>query len=302
MATPHAKPWLCVQDQLRKLAGYGLVIADTATATQFLEHINYYRFSGYGLAFEQSRHVFLPGTTFEAVRQAYEFDRALRDLVTEALEIIELDLRTTIAYWYGKTYQTFGHRLARNFHDRSAHRQWIKKLRDETRRSREAFVNHHRVKYAEFPDLPIWVATEIMSFGSLSRMYANLIKTDQKPIAARYHLQPLTLASWIHHLVYVRNLCAHHSRLWDLAWDIKPEFPPGKVWQPPSVPSNARLFASLLIQNAILRCCPAERRFAAEWRRRVEELLTRSLPTVPKVGDRMDLPTDWLQHPLWATV
>ena len=301
MPAPHAKPWLPLPDQLQRLKTYGLVISDETTAVEFLEHINYYRFGGYGLAFEASRHVYLPGTTFEAIRHAYEFDRALRDLVTEALEVVELDLRTTVAYWYGKSYGAFGHCLARNCHDRTAHRQWIKKLRDETRRSREAFITHHRVRYAQFPDLPIWVATEIMSFGSLSRMYANLIKADQKPIAARYRLQPLTLGSWIHHLVYVRNLCAHHARLWDRVWDIKPEFPAGKAWQAPSVPSNARLFASLLIQNTLLRHCPAEQAFFAEWRRRVEDLLSNSAPSAPMAHERMDLPPDWHQHPLWKT-
>jgi len=52
---------------------------DEEAAGGFLRHINYYRFSGYGLAFEQSRHQFILGTTFGQIRDTYEFDRALRD-------------------------------------------------------------------------------------------------------------------------------------------------------------------------------------------------------------------------------
>jgi len=83
-----AKPWLSCLDQVALLQSRGLVIRDPAAAAHFLSHVNYYRFSGYCLAFEQARHHFLPGVTFEQVRASYDFDRVLRDLVTEALELI----------------------------------------------------------------------------------------------------------------------------------------------------------------------------------------------------------------------
>ncbi len=299
MAKQHDKPWLSHHDQLRKLKSYGLIIDDEVAAIQFLEHINYYRFSGYGLAFESGRHVYLPGTTFESIRAAYEFDRALRDLLTEALEIVELDLRTTIAYRYSKTYGAFGHVSAKNHYDALSHEAWIKNLRKETGRSKEVFINHHRAKYAQYPDIPIWVATEIMSFGSLSRMYANLLKVDQKSIVMRYRLQPRTLASWIHHLVYVRNLCAHHARLWDRIWDIKPELPAGAAWQKPLVPGNMRLFATLLIQNILMRYCSAELSFTSAWRMRVERLM-RNPPDAKNALARMGLPEGWFKHPHWC--
>jgi len=142
-----------------------------------------------------------------------EFDRALRDLFTESLELIELDLRTVIAYPFGETYGPFGHTHPSHFYIRTEYPDWLVKLRGEAKRSRELFIDHDKVTYQEFPDLPIWVATEVMSFGALSRLLPAMAKSDRKRIASRYRLQPLTLASGVHHLVYVRNLCAHHSRL-----------------------------------------------------------------------------------------
>ena len=301
MSIPCPKQWLSVPDQLKKLQDRGLVIADPAAATELLRHINYYCFTGYGLVFEQSRHVYLPGTTFEQVRLAYEFDRAMRDLFTESIELIELDLRTTIAHTFGETYGAFGHTDARNFYNQTEHPDWLAKLRTETKRSREVFIAHYKKTYQEYPDLPIWVATEVMSFGALSRMLEGLDKPDQKRISARYGLQPLTLASCVHHLVYVRNLCAHHSRLWDRDWAIKPDLPAGKLWAPPVLPDNTQLFASLLIQSTLLRHIPAEQNFTRDWRQRVQRLIGTQLPACPDPLKKMGLTTDWQVHPIWHT-
>ena len=103
------KPWLSCPDQVALLQSRGLTVRDSAAAAEFLSHVNYYRFSGYCLAFETTRHTFLPGVTFEQVRESYDFDRVLRDLVTEALELIEVDLRAAIAHHFGQRHGAFGH-------------------------------------------------------------------------------------------------------------------------------------------------------------------------------------------------
>ena len=307
MPVPYKKPWLSIHGQIQKLKDYGLSIRDETTAGLFLQHINYYRFSGYALAFETSRHVFIPGTTFEQIRLAYEFDRALRDLVTESLEVIELDLRTAVAHTFSQTHGPFGHTDASKFmpvfdspRREYTHTDWLERVREEVRRSRSLFIDHFKTHYQEYPDLPIWETTEIMSFGALSRMYRGMNKPDQKRVSARYGIQPMTLGSWILHLVYVRNLCAHHARLWDCLWAIKPDLPVGNNWMPPLLPGNGRLFTTLLIQNVLLRQCAAEKNFTAGWRLRVEQLITNLTPAAPDAAQRMGLPSDWKKHPLWS--
>lgn len=295
----YQKAWLSFEDQAALLETRGLFIADRPRAVQVLSHINYYRFSGYCLAFEANRHQFLPGTTFEQVEHAYLFDRSLRDVITEALEVIELDLRTLIAFTFGKTYGPFGHTLAPNFHClQQRHQDWRGKLHEEARRSSELFVTHFKNHYAEFPDLPVWIVTEVMSFGGLSQMFSNMHRKDQKPVAVRYGLQPDTLESWMHHMVYVRNLCAHHSRIWDRVWSIKPTLPYGSAWKPPYVPSNSQLLATLLLLNHLLTRCPSNSAFASEWRARINELLAQP-PACPQPLDRMGLTPKWPQHSLW---
>lgn len=107
---PYKKPWLSFRDQVSRLQSRGLIVSDVQAAMDFLRHVNYYRFSGFCLAFESSRHQFSDGVTFEQVRTAYQFDRVVRDIVTEALEVVELDFRTAVAHHFGQKYGAFGHK------------------------------------------------------------------------------------------------------------------------------------------------------------------------------------------------
>lgn len=285
-------------------------MTDRSSAEAFLSHVNYYRLSGYALAFERDRHVFIQGTTFEQVRAAYEFDRVLRDLVTEALEVVELDARTAVAYHFGKCYGAFGHIDPNRFfvprpsrhetrkHDFN-HSKWLENIRHEATRSTERFIEHYKQTYSGFPALPVWMVTEVMSFGSLSRMYQGMHDRDRRAVAHRYGVQSTFLASWLHHLVYVRNVCAHHSRLWDRVWAIKPDVPPFPPWSAPLLPGNDQLFVSLLILRRMLRRCPAIAPFDTEWKSRIEALLAEP-PAASTPLQRMGLTVHWKDHPLWV--
>jgi abortive infection bacteriophage resistance protein len=295
---PYTKPWLSYSDQLDRLIARGLVVADRRRAEAFLAHVNYYRFSGYCLAFEAKRHAFKDGCTFEDVRAAYEFDLGLRDTVTDALEILEVDIRATIAHEFGKSFGAFGHMDPASFFWRFRHSDWLESIRIEAERSKETFVEHFKARYAEFPDLPIWIATETMSFGAVSKMFQGMNRDDQKPIAKRYGIQSSDLVSALHHLVYVRNLCAHHSRLWDREWAIKPALPKGNAWQPPLLPRGDRLFASLLLQYHLLKGCSGVRPEVQAWREQVFEQLDQPPPVVDAHA-RMGMPTTWRNNPVW---
>jgi abortive infection bacteriophage resistance protein len=296
---PFAKPWLNWSDQLAILRARGLVVTDPAAAEAFLSHVNYYRLSGYCLAFEQSRHVFLPGTTFEQVRAVYDFDWTLRDLITEAAEIVEVDVRTAVAYHFGQQYGAFGHTTKANFDPGCRHHDWLQKLHEEATRSSELFVKHFEQTYIEFPALPIWMATEVMSFGSLSLMYKGMLRKDQHVIARRYGLHHSVLPSWLHHIVYVRNTCAHHSRLWDRSWQVRPVAPKDRAWASVQPPNNNTLFITLLLLRHLLTRCSATAPFATQWKGRIEQHLA-ALPPAPNPSARMGLPQGWITHPLWT--
>jgi len=282
------------------------------SAEQFLAHVNYYRFAGYCLAFELpgSRHKFAPGTTFAQLQASYGFDFALRDQVSEALEVIEIDLRTTVAHHFGQKYLAFGHVDPAHFHRRPSgrgkdprptfqHAEWLTHARDEVQRSKEQFVDHFRRTYSEAVnhDLPIWVLSEVMSFGCVSKMIAGMRSDDQKVIGSRYGLQNQTLCSWVQHLSITRNICAHHGRLWDRLWTTRAQLPAGNTWRPPHLVNNERITMTLLVLYQMLKRIPAMIDWAARWQVRLRQLSAK-LPTTP-LTPRLGFTDAWFANPIW---
>ncbi len=297
--TSYTKPWLSCQDQLRLLASRGLAIGDADRAATTLSHLEYYRFSGYCLAFEVSRHEFAPGVSFDDVYSAYEFDRGLRRLLTEALEWIEIDFRTVLAHEFAQRHGPFGHRKATLFAAGFDHALWIERARETARRSSEVFVTHYRGKYQEFPDLPIWALVEILSFGSVSKLFKGMLRDDQRPVGRRYARQPSDLSSWLHHLSYMRNSCAHYARVWDRVHPIAPKRPAGNAWSTRQIPQNNRVFMTLLVLASLLSRVDALAVCRSSWARRVERHISDSTPRVQHAWSQMGIPSDWTDHPEW---
>lgn len=301
---PYTKSWLSPEDQASLLASRGLCIEDAEVAVALLEHLSYYRLSGYCVAFEYQRHRFVPEATLSHVDSAHTFDVSLRELFDRALEIVEIDLRARVASHFGRKYQAFGHCTPSSFHTPanrrgvSWHSQWLERVQKEASRSKEVFVVHFARTYREFPDLPIWMLTEVMSFGLLSRMFAGMHRQDQRAIARCYGLQPRFLQTWLHHFVYVRNICAHHGRLWDRVWSVKAQLPPHSAWQAPRIVANQKPYTTLLMLAHMVTRVNVRRGSVDAWRRDVSELL-HELPVAPAAAERLGLPPGWTSSEVW---
>lgn len=316
---PFTKPWLSIDDQLAKLESRGLVVDNRPEALRKLRYINYYRFTGYALPFqtrtpETNERVFTPGTTFDDVWSLCIFDRDLRDLCSEALEMIEISLRSSIAHCFAEAHGAFGHTEPTNFDvgfsrkrpsvtsktdlRNSPYSNWRNTLLQETNRSSEIFVKHFEQTYTEYPNLPIWVVSEICSFGTLSRMYSNMLNLDQGKVASQYGLQYIVLSSWMHVLTYARNICAHHSRLWDKTLQISPSLPLRKNWQKMKGREKT-LFVMILMINWMLAhdsIDPADRQ---RWKSRIEKLMDGFATTAPNLFHLTGFTLGWKKNPLW---
>ena len=98
------------------------------------------------------------------------------------------------------------------------------KYRGLVSRSKEDFVRHYHDTHGE--ELPVWVAVEVMDFGALSQLFSMLNVNDQSEIARRYGVNDWKVfASWLFSLSYLRNLVAHHSRVWNRNITSKPKLP-----------------------------------------------------------------------------
>lgn len=142
---PFTKPPKTFAEQVDKLREHGLLIPDLAKAEFYLSHLNYYRFAAYCLPFEQDHatHQFHAGTSFDDVLNLYIFDRELRLLLLDAIERIEVSLRTQMAYHLSHRYNTAHPHLRPDlFYNADKYQVSIQKLTDEVNNSREEFIQH----------------------------------------------------------------------------------------------------------------------------------------------------------------
>lgn len=295
---PFTKPATTFAQQIDLLRGRGMIIADPVKAEFYLSHLNYYRLGAYWLPFEanHSTHTFQPGTRFEDVLDLYIFDRELRLLVMDVIERVEVSVRTQWAYQLAHhhgAHACLDPNLVSNWSE------WIKdskSLQDSVHRSRETFIQHLRNNYHE-PLPPTWALCEVMSLGQLSRCFGNLApKATRRAIALPYSLDDDVLESWLHHLTFVRNICAHHSRLWNRELTITPQLPRSKphALVPEFVPGSRRLYNTLVILVHMMDAMAP----GHHWRKRLKDLLAAHHVNLTA----MDFPADWAARAIWQEV
>ena len=216
------KPALSYEEQARRMRDRGLAIDDMDEAVTWLSDTNYYRLRGYWITLERDGR-FLPGTTLDDIREIYRFDRELRLWLWHAIGPIEIKARTSFAYHLGRACGPLAHRTPGLFSDGRAHARSMNGYAKELARAERdgvPCVVHNLRKYG---DLPVWAAVEIMSMGTVSQLYGNLSDraaypdgtTVARAIARDFGIKPFLLKSWLRHLTYVRNLCGHHSRIYN---------------------------------------------------------------------------------------
>lgn len=225
--TSYTKTALSYAEQLRQLKNRGLIIEDEPKALHLLEVISYYRMSGYWypLLADKQNHRFKPNSSFETAFNIYKFDRELRLLVLRELEKIEVAVRAKMIYVLSHSISPFWYLDSANFSNSVKHADTLSKIVIEYSRSDEEFVKAFKTKYSDTMP-PSWMMFEVSSFGTLSSLYSCLKPSRDKRIIAQYFgLADKVLSSWLHSIVYLRNTCAHHARLWNREMQIQPIIP-----------------------------------------------------------------------------
>lgn len=233
MKLQFTKNHLSYEEQAKLLQSRNLIISNFDFAIKKLSHLNYYRLSAYFYPFFEQKDSFKNETTFENVLQLYYFDKELRYLIFYAIEKIEVYIRTQISFSISKNRGVFGYADKEIFHDVSKHTDLLKSIKTETTRSKEIFVKEFYDKYDE-EYLPVWAMVEIVSFNTLSKIFANLKESYRSQIVKELKIKPFVFQRWLHTLTYIRNICAHHSRLWNKILAIEP-----------MIPKNQKIFQSL---------------------------------------------------------
>lgn len=297
----YQKPPRTFADQADQLLERGLS-ADRDTLISRLRAVNYYRLSAYWFTFRDASapdERLLPGTTLETVWRRYVFDRHLRLLTMDAIERVEVAIRTELVNRFTLKYGAFGHLDRANLPGLSVedHRFMMERIHTEQRKSREEFVRHYESKYTSETELPLWMAVELMTFGTLYTLFRGLPSRLKKRVAATYGIHAPVLASWLRTLNMVRNVCAHHSRLWNRDIDARPLIPDAKhdpAWNAPVAIIPDRMFGTLTVLYYLLKQVAPQ----SAWKQRFKDLLA-AYPDVPLKF--MGFPVNWEQSPIWAT-
>lgn len=308
------KPWLDFPAQVALLQKRGLWVEDEKRAQWYLRRIGYYRLSGYFHVLRQwdkERQIlldnFVAGSDFETVLSLYLFDKKLRLLALDALERIEMAVRVDMVHILG-AYEPLAHTKAEYLHGnfskriqkdgKTKHEAWLaryKVLEQKAHKRRLEFVAHNLSKYG---CLPVWAASCLWDFGSMSRLYEGMKYADKNQIALKYGAgNGDILAQWLAGLNEIRNISAHHDRLWNanisrMAAPIRKDI----FWQ--QLDQTRPFFYFCLMQLMMKVLCPQSR-----WSERFSALLA-EFPERDGYGGKMSLSRfglvpNWREWDLW---
>ena len=303
MTDHYDKPFLKIEKQINQLRDRGMVIGDKELARQWLLKVSYYRLSPYWKIFEvvpdkEGEHAFMKGSvSFEDVVSLYEFDCRLRQLVWSAMERIEVAIRGSWAYHSAMNLGPQGYQLPEHYKLRDQFEKNRKTLANNYQHSRSEIAGFFRSKYRKLEELPVWMAAELNSFGELAHWIVNL---DNDKLIKRM-LDPLGLnlnnfESVLDRLQEIRNVCAHHDRLWNRRFKTILHNEDLKHLERCIMKSDPdRLHNLLVLLDYLLKKTPGE----LEWRSRIISL-------IDECGQaeewRMGFPDDWRSERFWESV
>ncbi len=227
----YQRPSITPKEAVRRLCAKGLIISDPVAAEKFICFVGYFRLRGFCLPFMQTAppgflhgsRIFHQGVHWDDVTAAYECDRQLRSLVFQQIERIEIAFRAVFVdhmagkygpHWYADIQNGFVNKAL-------DHMDWLIDAMKEIKRSGEHALKSYFKNYKKPAAPPVWYAAESITFSKWSMLYKALSQ-DTGAIAKPFGVPPDVLSSWAHTLSVLRNMCAHHSRLFGKNLTLQP--------------------------------------------------------------------------------
>lgn len=241
---------MSIDEQVENLKQLGLIIDDDEGVKDFLNDVSYFRLiKAFSIGLKKKNDVYGKDVTFNEIRELYLFNCNFRQALFVQIEKVEINLRCRIANYFSVKYGNFGYENPANFENATYHSYFLKDMNGEIDRNRKApFVKNFQNNY-ENGKLPLYALVELFSFGTLSKFYKNMKNEDKKAIAQVYGIGYTYLESWIEHIAFVRNICAHYGRLYNVNLAKTPSL--YKQYTKQGI-SSVRVFATLLCLKHIL--------------------------------------------------
>jgi len=285
MQVPFDKNPLTIDEQIALLKKRGLLFSDENRARLYLEHISYYHFTPYFKAIQDADNKFNTDSDFEDVLQLYMFDKGLRLLLLDVLERIEMSFKCKLVYYLSLSCGSDWLSDAACFASSKRHKEATDDIMNNLKNSKDQYIRDFYIKHGEVDCPPAWMVIESLSFGQCVHIYANLNKANQKRVSKSYEINHFILGKWMRSLSVLRNICAHHSRLWNRSFHREVNKSRGtfsSLFQ--GVELNS-LFAYIIPLMFFLYKMNPE----SEWLNKLKDLIIfRSVDT-----NKMGFPNDW---------
>lgn len=222
------------KEQIQSLKKRGLIINNEEKAINVLSNFNYYTFLEYFYQFKinncsSQNYKCIEGTTFEQIYKIYLFDRKFRNIILYAIEIIEISLKTKLAYISAEKIGDLGYLQNVNFKSEKEFRILKAKINSLKNKNQKLnFAKYHNISYNN--TLSISIIINIFSMGMIYNYYKNISENKnknlkitkdnkmsiRKKLAKEYKTGEIQLESWIENISYIRNAAAHYMRLYNV--------------------------------------------------------------------------------------
>lgn len=251
-----------IDQQIARLKSNGMAFDDEEKAKEILLDVGYYRLGFYSFPYEikfpcleHRDHKLKPGTTFKSVYDLYEFDTRLRRLLLNALDRIEVNIRTKIIYHISLRYiddpcwfvnrKYVAPKFVNDFEE-----QVYAAMR------RNPVIQHH---HANHPGIyaPAWKTIEFMTIGNIITLYDSLKEPEAKDLVANaYGCSRGVFYNYMETIRVLRNKCAHGGCIYRM------DFPKGIKRLPAGVSEDCRhnIKGGIDVVRYILGCISQNRK------------------------------------------
>jgi abortive infection bacteriophage resistance protein len=294
----YTRPLLTLAQQIDTLKQRGLIIDNEAEAAAILGRVSYFRLADYWRPMETDResHTFRPDTHFHDIIEIYQFDTELKQIIFNAILQIEVVVRSKMIRFFTERHDPFWFADESLSEDADCFQSNIMHIRREIQRSQEDYIREHFEKYdtPEFP--PVWKTLEVLTLGTLSKLYSNFSDHTAKDLIAREFglFQHLILGSWLASMTVLRNKCAHHARVWNRRFPIMPILP--RRTEHPWITNRNVLPYKLYVQLCYIAYWLRSFNATSSFTNDIKALLTK-YPVVDPMA--MGFQRYWQDEPLW---
>lgn len=229
-----------IEQQIARLKSNGMVFDNEEKAKEILLDVGYYRLGFYSFPYEikfpcleHRDHKLKQGTTFKNVYDLYEFDTRLRRMLLNALDRIEVNIRTKIIYHISLRYIEDPCWFVNRKYVAS---QFVNDFEDQVYAvmRKNPVIQHHHANHSGIY-APAWKTIEFMTIGNIITLYDSLKEPEAKDLVANeYGCSKGVFYNYIETIRVLRNKCAHGGCIYRM------HFPRGIKLLPAGISADCR--------------------------------------------------------------